>query len=592
MAVSAKDRICSDPQVKPILLRMLPKGGNPRPRPSWRQCPGWPPDLFALTATLLDRLGAYAMPPFTFGWIEAQYSFSRERAAEIQRLGHRWRTTGRAPPAVQARWQALLHPTEAEARDRALARARNAAWLLAVADEASFAMGFAKASTGWDLAAGPQTSAARKIRDEVGLFAQVMFLEQTKLEEGAASDSLPGLPNTVCRMVPPSEACVQPKTNVPAVGITLRSLSHHLALLPPRSVVETEWLFAHPNQDSSRPLNLVVAPFPYVINGTAFRTASGCADDRNCYFTVAQEWLKGPDGRLISPGAFYEFLKALVLAARQEVSEVHGVVLPEGALPYRFAKAVADELARRRVADGFGELELFISGVTSETPSTGSHASWTFTARLHGDAVLKPWRQKKHHRWRLDAGQIRRYQLGHVLDPGKTWWEQIDVNRRTCKFTVIRPGAALAVLVCEDLARTEPVMPAINAVGPNLVIALLMDGPQLESRWSARYATVLADDPGCSVLTLTCRGMIRRSSATGFRGPDAIGLWKEYDGQATQLMLPDADHGLVISLTSHQEEQFTMDLRGDGGGTIRFKLSGIAPVRLGKDVTFDWLRTH
>jgi hypothetical protein len=44
-----------------------------------------------------------------------------------------------------------------------------------------------------------------------------------------------------------------------------------------------------------------------------------------------------------------------------------------------------------------------------------------------------------------------------------------------------------------------------------LLIALLMDGPQLKSRWSGRYAGVLAEDPGSSVLTLTSLGMALRS---------------------------------------------------------------------------------
>jgi hypothetical protein len=52
----------------------------------------------------------------------------------------------------------------------------------------------------------------------------------------------------------------------------------------------------------------------------------------------------------------------------------------------------------------------------------------------------------------------------------------------------------------------------MNAIGPNLVIALLMDGPQLENRWPARYATVLAEDPGSAVLTVTSLGMVRRSN--------------------------------------------------------------------------------
>ena len=55
-----------------------------------------------------------------------------------------------------------------------------------------------------------------------------------------------------------------------------------------------------------------------------------------------------------------------------------------------------------------------------------------------------------------------------------------------------------SVLICEDLARQDPAADLIRAVGPNLVIALLMDGPQLNGRWPARYASVLAEDPGSS----------------------------------------------------------------------------------------------
>jgi 5-methylcytosine-specific restriction enzyme A len=54
----------------------------------------------------------------------------------------------------------------------------------------------------------------------------------------------------------------------------------------------------------------------------------------------------------------------------------------------------------------------------------------------------------------------------------------------------------------------------MRSVGPNLVVALLMDGPQLTARWPARYASVLADDPGSSVLTLTSLGMCLRSRST------------------------------------------------------------------------------
>jgi hypothetical protein len=70
-----------------------------------------------------------------------------------------------------------------------------------------------------------------------------------------------------------------------------------------------------------------------------------------------------------------------------------------------------------------------------------------------------------------------------------------------------------SVLVCEDLARKDPAADLIRAVGPNLLIALLMDGPQLKSRWPGRWndteegeveISLDKGDDAC-VLTLECR---------------------------------------------------------------------------------------
>jgi hypothetical protein len=41
----------------------------------------------------------------------------------------------------------------------------------------------------------------------------------------------------------------------------------------------------------------------------------------------------------------------------------------------------------------------------------------------------------------------------------------------------------------------------LRDVGPALVVTILLDGPQLGSRWTAPCASVLADDPGSAVLT-------------------------------------------------------------------------------------------
>src|SRR5215472_1078114 len=119
-------------------------------------------------------------------------------------------------------------------------------------------------------------------------------------------------------------------------------------------------------------------------------------------------------------------------------------------------------------------------------------------------------RQNKHHRWSLDESQINQYHLGSVLHPHIRWWEAMEVPRRALQFVEVAE-LAIVSLVCEDLAESDNVAELIRSVGPTVVITGLLDGPQLTSRWSARYASVLADDPGSAVLTLTSFGMVNRS---------------------------------------------------------------------------------
>jgi hypothetical protein len=105
-------------------------------------------------------------------------------------------------------------------------------------------------------------------------------------------------------------------------------------------------------------------------------------------------------------------------------------------------------------------------------------------------------RQTKHHRWSLDDAQISQYHLGGALHPHIRWWEAIEVPRRSVQFVELGNEVTLASLVCEDLAQSDEAASVIRAVGPMIVVIPLLDGPQLSSRWGARYAAILADDPG------------------------------------------------------------------------------------------------
>ena len=410
------------------------------------------------------------------------------------------------------------------------------------------------------------------------------------------------LTTSLCAMVPRSEACVQPKTRSSAVGCTLRSLSHHLALLPPVSQVETRWRVSNRYPTKSKEvagpqaLNLLLVPFPYNIQGTCFKGDQACVGshrgdwndegvNRSRFFSLDQKWLFDANNPLrpVDANEISAFLSMLISIAEREVEKVHGLILPELALTVELAKNVAQKLSKDHA------LEIFISGVfASARPGRGPKNS-VYTSIMKGNGVAGDeelawangsWMQAKHHRWKLEKHQIRRYHLGGRLDPHIDWWEHIDISPRQCIFGTLWHEACVTALICEDLARIDPVQTAIRSIGPNLVVALLMDGPQIESRWSGRYATVLADDPGSAVLTLTSLGLINRSAEPGKPSSGQIGLWKDAGGEkATELIIPQGHHGLLLNLSYKRDITYTMDGRPDVTKTVSLSRSGYHPIK-------------
>lgn len=564
-----KQRASSGFTVEEVIRRLLPKGSIPGADGSFDECPIWPPDLFAVAATLLERSSVYVNPAFTTGWNAGSYIFDDNYVNDIESIGDEWAKTTLPPVRLKQLWKALLAESHADTY-------RSGAWqliamrLMGISDHAAAGFGFA-----------PEKHLKRADAE----FMAAVINAYRDLLAGTKKVPLPYIPSSLCVCVPKHVVCVQPKTMVPTVGCTLRSLSHNLCLLPPSGVVEASWLWMTPFEMERKPLNLVLIPYPFVLSASDFSATAAAHDDKSGYFSYKAGW-RNAQGRLQKPRDIADAICELIRAAKRETNEVHGVVLPEMALTETQAIGVARQLARR-----VPSLELFISGI-SNGENTGGNAirNSAYTARLYKGAVLNSWRQSKHHRWGLDKNQIVRYHLGAVLDPSKSWWEKINVSNRTCTFSVIRPGASLAVLVCEDLARFDPVMPIVHAVGPNLVIALLMDGPQTDWRWPARYATVLADDPGSSVLTLTSLGMVRRSIMPGESECREIALWKEQGGEAKALKLSPGDHALVVALTMEREQQETMDRRKDNWCTEHISLSAVRGIRFSSKRASKWLQ--
>jgi hypothetical protein len=565
------------PTVRDVLRALLPDGSSLSPssrRTPWRWCPIWPPDAFAVAATIASKSGCYAEAFYAPVAGEAQY-FSDARCDQIVKLAAIWRRRTAPPPDVQKSWAELVSHGAFEVTNRAKLprRLKDAVMtLMVVADETAVGMGFPAPKNGrdWKL--------ARVLQDNYAL--------ALKRDENRP---LRHLPASICWLVPPTQVCVQPKTVTPQVGVTLRSFSHNLALLPSVGEVHTEWLpvATVETEDGRRTLdhcNLLVVPYPYQVRGEAFVDAGMLPSERDeqtfRYFDLAQGWLETETGRITGKQFVDDFLVPLCEVARREIGIVHGIVLPEMSLTTELAVEICEHLS-----SVFG-IELFIAGVVRQRDDNRSPENGAYVAiikRTKRKTVVAPWIQGKHHRWCLDRSQIIRYHLGPALGgyPKARWWERIDVEDRRLSFHLFRPGASLAVLICEDLARIDPVQNVIRAVGPNLVVALLMDGPQLKGRWPARYATILADDPGSAVLTLTSLGMVRRSSGPTEPPSHVIALWKSAGGDAQELPLPEGAHALALTLSPQTVKQRTLDRRTDNSATEVLDLTAVRPITLG-----------
>jgi len=568
-------------RVSDVIQRLLPQGTESGAL-SHHRCPRWPPDLFAVAATLVTESGCYSSARYTGGLSPTEACFDARYMSQVDSAGRKW-SSGHFPDLVQTLWERLLAsgPCIVGLRDRA-DWWDDAMKLLAISDVASVGFGFGEAH--------PDLSLARWVFEQI--LRSEVAAGASQIRVGANRVRLPYLPKSLCIAVPPSEVCVQPKTRTPQVGCTVRALSHNLALLPNTGEVKTHWRYAAPwgkGMAEDEPYNILLIPFPYAVVGQCFKSRESTvvtnrrAENRGdrvrnvSFFSIDQLWLDGDD----VSDRLSRFICELTKNASRYVQKVHGIVLPEMALRDGMAQTIAQTVAAET------GIELFISGVASTNPKNGLKQNRTYCEIFANGHHHASWHQSKHHRWKLDERQVKQYNLGHALRGAETWWEEIDVVDRECSFHVFREGASLVVLVCEDLARVDPVQSVVRAVGPNLVITLLMDGPQLERRWPGRYATVLADDPGSAVLTLTSMGLMRRLDGTS----NQIALWKDPKGGAREILLPDGCHGVALSLTPGFEENFCSDWRSDSRASMTLTLSEIFAVRADHSDT-AWLNAR
>lgn len=540
------------PKDKPRTIRDVLLLLTRDPRGLWDEIKRSPPDMFAVAALLLKESGAYR---FIAAKENAIWEPSHQWRKEIRQIGDEWAewavSNTKEPDEVRLDAEILL-----KAFNKPIGHlnkdpdTRNAVLrLMAAADESC-----------WRLPLR-ETEANTSISRELALY--IFLLQARQAQRGTFS------------RFDAERVQVLPKHRTPISGLTIRSLSRYLAL--DLSEVNSRWCLAPQHtaparEDSELRRNLfkiLLVPWPKTVY---VRDFSGKKERAKTFGTFSFEPTETActDANAESLGDRFE---ALVEHATDLVGDLDAVVLPEAATNWRGFRELLSRLKSPQHPN------ILICGTTTYNEKHGSFA----LLGIASPTQMAAYRQPKQHKWLLDESQIKKYHLGPRLHPGSRWWEDLEIEQRTLHFVRTRRGVTLCPLVCEDLARIEPVGELIRGVGPTLVVGLLLDGPQLTHRWSARYATVLADDPGSAVLTLTALGMSERCRDAGQAACRTVALWKDPRSGILEISLPPNADAIVLTTSIVPRAGRTVDGRLDGDATFDLLLSGIEYVREAPD---------
>jgi hypothetical protein len=491
----------------------------------------WPPDLFALTHVLLERSEAHRFalsPPNGSSWPPEGFPEWAAAVAEAGRCWGAWiedRDRG-IPDLLAEEWAVMLESTEmplAELAEGHDWRACEALLTLhAIADEACAGLGVAlTASHG---VGSLYRARGRELLARTGSLARI----------------------------PPHLLRVLPKIRTSPRGTSARALSRYASVHAPG--VDARWYKVHARRPGIEPqaqhVNFLLLPWPLRVRESDFRPIEGSvrslATEPFGFFEFAP-----------SQGLDLDLADRVLVAARDEVDKVDVVWLPESAIE----ESEVDDLEGLLASHGvFG----LIAGVRARPEQRGQlRPNWVHIGVSTGEEWVH-LRQNKHHRWSLDEQQVYQYHLGGALHPHVRWWDAMEVPRRCIQFVEGSDGVTLASLACEDLAQIDDLADVLRSVGPTMVVTPLLDGPQLSSRWAARYASVLADDPGSAVLTLTSAGMTRRSRPHGRDASPVVALWKDPARGAREVSLESGAQGILLTASS----DLTTRRSGDGRSPV------------------------
>ena len=515
---------------------------EPTPASTWYAASGapitdrlleWPPDVFALTNVVLGRANAFRYVLSVPDWPPSHWG---DQAQAVEQAARRWAAwaqdhIGPMPGLVAEAWSVLGQGAEVPLEDLAAGRHHGLCEALlslhAIADEACAGLGVAL-----DSSAGEGCVYRARGRELLARTGSLARIDTRWLRV---------LPKVVTpptgRLAFSRYACVQ------GPGIDARW--HKVPIRHRGTDLRSEYA------------TLLLLPWPLRVHASDFHPVGAVhrpAKDPYGFFEFAP-----------AEGLDLDLLDRVLVAARQEAGSVDVVLLPESAVDERELDDLEMLLGRHGVT-------MLVAGVREPTPQPGQFSSnWLhmgFNPRLEKGGLPaaergSPWfhlRQNKHHRWSLNEEQVEQYHLGAALHPHIRWWEAMDVPRLGVQFVEVAE-MVLTTLVCEDLAHNDDIAQLIRSVGPTVVLNVLLDGPQLSSRWTARYAGVLADDPGSAVLTLTSYGMVERSRPQGLDPSRVIALEKDPTRGVREIPLEPGAHAVLLTVCMDRASRYSADGR-------------------------------
>ena len=520
------------------------RGGEPTSASTWQALGGraitdelleWPPDVLALCNVILGGTEAFrfSLAPSS-RWPPARY---QDWAGAVEEAGRSWGAwveddRGEIPNLLIEEWRAFREradvPLEQLASGSDWRLCEALLTLHAVADEACAGLAVALDSSHRDGCI--YRARGREFLARTGSLARIN----------------------------PRVLRVLPKVRTPPTGRP--AFSRYTCVQGPG--IEAHWHkmpARHRGTDRrSEYANLLLLPWPLEVRQSDFRVLEGSLQ-----------------GQEKEPFGFYEFapeegldlelLDRVLVSARKEAGSVDVVLMPESAVDEAEIEGLEALLDRHGVV-------FLQAGVRQharqpeQLPGNWIHIGVNPRLEKGGppsETESAEWfhiRQNKHHRWSLDESQIYQYHLGGVLHPSIRWWEAMEVPRRAIEFVEVAE-LTLVSLVCEDLAQNDEIADLMRSVGPTVVLAALLDGPQLTSRWAARYASVLADDPGSAVLTLTSFGMVQCSRPHAHEASRVIALWKDPASGVREIPLQPGAQGVLLTLCMDRATRRSADGR-------------------------------